>query len=267
MAGERRRTRTPLWLAALMRLEQSIPSDCCVEFLGVGKSYGDTTVLRDIDLCLPSGVTTAIVGASGSGKTTLLRLINALETVDTGTLRVAGKPIPEDLTRFRRGMGYAVQGAGLLPHLSVLGNVTLVARLAGWQPDAMQRRAEQLLEQMNLPAQLWDRFPGQLSGGQQQRVGLCRALMLEPDLLLLDEPFSAVDPITRLELHEHFAGLQKSAAHSTIMVTHDMREAEKLAEHLVILADGSVAQAGPTAEVIQAPDNDYVARLLAEQLA
>jgi len=239
----------------------------CVVFHEVGKAYGDTQVLHDITLEFPSGVTSAIVGASGSGKTTLLRLINALETVDAGELMVNDAPIPNDLTTFRRGMGYAVQGAGLLPHLSIFDNVTLVARLAGWPRDRFTARAEQLLEQMHLVSDLWERFPAQLSGGQQQRVGLCRALMLEPALLLLDEPFSAVDPITRLELHEHFSALQKSTQISTILVTHDMREAVKLADFMVILAAGEVAQAGSVADVVAAPGNDYVARLLTEQLA
>ena len=239
----------------------------CVSLRGVGKRYGDTQVLRDISLQFPAGVTSAIVGASGSGKTTLLRLINALETVDAGELLVNGAPIPDDLTRFRRGMGYAVQGAGLLPHLSIFDNVTLVARLQGGPVERRNRRASELLCQMHLAQELWERYPAQLSGGQQQRVGLCRALMLEPDLLLLDEPFSAVDPITRLELHEHFMALQSSTHLSTILVTHDMREAVKLADYMVILAAGEVAQAGTVAQVVDAPGNDYVARLLAEQLA
>lgn len=240
----------------------------CVALADVNKHYGDTHVLRDVSISFPTGKTTAIVGASGSGKTTLLRLINALETIDSGTLLVHGAPIPEDLTGFRRRMGYAVQGAGLLPHLSVLDNVVLVAKLDGVALDVRRQRAEQLLQRMSLTSELWERYPGQLSGGQQQRVGLCRALMLEPQLLLLDEPFSAVDPITRLDLHEHFLQLRNSdRALSTIMVTHDMREAIKLADHLVILAAGEVAQAGPINAVIEAPDNDYVARLVTEQLA
>ncbi len=240
----------------------------CVAFQGVTKKYDDTTVLRDITLEFPSGATSAIVGASGSGKTTLLRLINALEKIDVGQLQVHGSPIPEDVTAFRRGMGYAVQGAGLLPHLSVMDNVTLVAKLEGLALQDREARAVTLLQQMNLQESLWQRYPGQLSGGQQQRVGLCRALMLEPALLLLDEPFSAVDPITRLELHDHFIELNaKNSTSSTIMVTHDMREAVKLADHLVILAAGEVSQSGPIKEVIAAPTNDYVARLLAEQLS
>jgi len=242
--------------------------DVCVAFHGVFKHYGESTVLRDITLEFPAGMTSAIVGASGSGKTTLLRLINALEKADAGELKVNGAPIPEDLTAFRRSMGYAVQGAGLLPHLSVLDNVTLVAKLEGLESEEYRTRAATLLTQMNLDETLWSRFPGQLSGGQQQRVGLCRALMLEPSLLLLDEPFSAVDPITRLELHDHFIALNSRAvASSTIMVTHDMREARKLADHLVILAGGEVSQSGPIEEVISSPTNDYVARLLAEQLS
>jgi len=240
----------------------------CVAFQGVSKQYGDTTVLRDITLEFPAGETSAIVGASGSGKTTLLRLINALEKIDAGRLEVNGSLIPEDVTAFRRSMGYAVQGAGLLPHLSVIDNVTLVAKLDGRTAQACEERAATLLQQMNLDETLWPRYPGQLSGGQQQRVGLCRALMLEPALLLLDEPFSAVDPITRLELHDHFLELNaQNSASSTIMVTHDMREAVKLADHLVILVAGEVSQSGPIEEVIATPTNDYVARLLAEQLS
>ena len=250
-----------------------IGSSACVEFSAVSKSYGETEVLRDISLEFPAGATSAIVGASGSGKTTLLRLINALEHIDGGVLKVAGTSVPapaeqDALTAFRRGMGYAVQGAGLLPHLSVIDNVTLVARLDGLTFSDCEARASELLTQMNLSAELWPRFPGQLSGGQQQRVGLCRALMLAPELLLLDEPFSAVDPITRLELHDLFLKLNaQSISSSTIMVTHDIREAAKLADYLIILAAGEVMQCGPINEVIDEPNNDYVARLLAEQLA
>lgn len=238
-----------------------------VEMVGIHKSYGDTAVLRDINLAFPTGVTSAVVGASGSGKTTLLRLINALVEPDRGTLRVAGESPPvERLEVYRRSMGYAVQGAMLLPHLSVFDNVALLARLEGWEAQRIADRAERLFEHMRLDQSLWSRYPAQLSGGQQQRVGLCRALMLEPGLLLLDEPFSAIDPITRSDLYAHFTDLQQLEAVSTVLVTHDMREAVKLSSYLVILASGQVTQAGPTEEVLQAPANDYVARLLAEQL-
>ncbi len=239
----------------------------CVELIHVTKAYGSTEVLSDLSLRFPRGVTTAVVGASGSGKTTLLRLINALEPIDGGELLVNGQPPPTtSLEAFRRGMGYAVQGAGLLPHLSVLANTTLVARLEGWSAERIELRARALFERMRLDEDLWRRYPAQLSGGQQQRVGLCRALMLAPELLLLDEPFSAIDPITRTDLHHHFVDLQKLEKVSTVLVTHDMREAVKLSEYLVILAEGKLAQAGPTKEVIVNPASGYVERLLADQL-
>lgn len=239
----------------------------CVQLSGVGKRYGEKQVLNDIELSFPQNSISAIVGASGSGKTTLLRLINALEQADAGEIRVWGKPQPrDDLVSFRRSMGYSVQGAGLLPHLRVFDNVTLVARLQGRSADEVKARATQLFERMHLAPELGERYPNELSGGQQQRVGLCRALMLRPRLLLLDEPFSAVDPITRTQLYQHFSALQDVEQVATLLVTHDMREAVRLASHIVILNEGRVAQSGPTAEVLENPATSYVAQLLAEQL-
>ena len=240
----------------------------CVEFEGVCHGYADTPVLQDITLSLPEATTTAIVGASGSGKTTLLRLINALIRPQQGRLRVLGaEPPAQHLEAYRRSMGYAVQGAMLLPHLSAFDNVALLPKLEGWPDERISSRAVTLFERLHLPAELRDRYPAQLSGGQAQRVGLARALMLSPRLLLLDEPFSAIDPITRAELHEHFSALQSEEEVSTVLVTHDMREAVRLAGYLVILEQGRVAQAGPMAAVLDAPATDYVARLVAEQLA
>ena len=247
-------------------MASSIPTSC-VRFVGVGKHYGSKTVLDDINLEFPAGTISAIVGASGSGKTTLLRLINALEAVDSGQLLVWDDPQPMgDLMNFRRSMGYSVQGAGLLPHLSVYDNTTLVARLQGVPAGEVRSRAQELFERMHLAQELGERYPNELSGGQQQRVGLCRALMLKPKLLLLDEPFSAVDPITRTQLYKHFAALQEVEQVSTLLVTHDMREAVKLARYIVILSESRVAQAGNTAEVLDNPASAYVAQLLADQL-
>ena len=183
----------------------SLSAEACVAFHGVSKSFGDLVVFNDLSLMLPSGQTTAIVGASGSGKTTLLQMVNALEQPDQGCVQVFGESIPQaGLQHLRHRIGYAVQGAGLFPHLSARDNVVLVARLQGWSEARIQQRFEELLEAMALPASVAERPPRELSGGQQQRLGLCRALMLEPDLLLLDEPFSAVDPVTRLGLYERF---------------------------------------------------------------
>lgn len=239
----------------------------CVEFDSVSKSFTPGTLVLDrVTLALPEGVTTAVVGESGSGKTTLLQLVNAVLWPDQGQVRVFGAPIPEDLVAHRRSIGYSVQGAGLFPHLTNQENVQLLARLEGWTPDQMQTRFDELREQMELDADVADRYPQQLSGGQQQRIGLCRALMLRPRMLLLDEPFSAVDPITRVGIYQRFQEVQRREGVSSMLVTHDMREAVKLASYLVIVRTGRIEQAGPTATVLDSPGSEYVADLLAQQL-
>ncbi len=240
----------------------------CVEFHAVSKAFDPARpVLREVNLALPAGLTTAVVGASGSGKTTLLQLVNALLRPEQGQILVFGEPIPAgELVNFRRGIGYAVQGAGLFPHMTNRQNVELLARLSGWSAERRDARYRRLLEEMELPLDVSGRYPHELSGGQQQRLGLCRALMLEPRLLLLDEPFSAVDPITRVGIYQTFQQVQAQEGVSTLLVTHDMREAVRLAGYLVILREGWVLQAGPTAEVLDAPADDYVRSLVTEQL-
>ena len=238
----------------------------CVTFKEVGKCFGDQWVIRHVSLTLPESEVTAIFGASGSGKTTLLQLVNGVYTPDEGAVSVMGKPIPEDLTSFRKRIGYAVQGVGLFPHMTVFQNVSLLARLQGWNKQEIDTRSVELMNRMELSTELLHRYPYQLSGGQQQRVGLCRALMLRPQMLLLDEPFSAIDPITRADLHAHFAALQLHEGVSTLLVTHDLREAVKLAGFLVIMADGQIVQSGKTTEVLDAPANSYVRQLLDTQL-
>jgi osmoprotectant transport system ATP-binding protein len=240
----------------------------CVEFRQVEKRFtADRPVLDGVTLAFPAGLTTAVVGASGSGKTTLLELVNAVLTPERGTVLVFGLPVPQhDLVRFRRRIGYAVQGAGLFPHLTNRANVELLAKLSGWPRERRRQRYRELLDQMELPPEVSERYPHSLSGGQQQRLGLCRALMLEPELLLLDEPFSAVDPITRTGIYRTFAQVQAQQGVSTLLVTHDMREAVRLAGYLVILKEGKVLQAGPTADVLAAPADDYVNTLVTEQL-
>ena len=240
----------------------------CVEFDHVCKSYGDTQVLRDVSVGCPVGETTAIVGASGSGKTTLLQLVNGVQRQDAGDVRVFGESVPSSaVEKFRRKIGYAVQGAALFPHLTARQNVTLVARLEGWSYEHMEARLLELLIEMDLPEEVADRLPTQLSGGQQQRVGLCRALMLKPRLLLLDEPFSAVDPITRVEIYDRFSYVQAHEGVSSLLVTHDLREARRLAEYLIILHAGVVQQHGQTSQVLEAPANDYVRSLVESQLS
>jgi len=239
----------------------------CVTLHDVWKRFDQDWVLRELTLAFPAGETTAVVGESGSGKSTLLQLVNGVYRPDRGEVRVFDEPLPaRELAEFRRTIGYAVQGAGLFPHLTVRDNVTLVARLLGWSAGAREQRYREVLDLMGLETALDDRHPYDLSGGQQQRVGLCRALMVRPKLLLLDEPFSAVDPITRRGIHAQFLRMRQRERVSTVLVTHDMREAVKLASHLVILKDGAMIQHGPVPAVLAAPGHPYVADLLREQL-
>ena len=247
---------------------QPPPGPWCVEFRGVAKVFvPGSPVLCDVDLRLPAGTTTAVVGASGSGKTTLLQMVNAVLRPDRGEVLVFGEPVPDDdLVAFRRRIGYAVQGAGLFPHLNNRANVELVAKLSGWSEERRRERYLELLAMMGLDPELSERYPHELSGGQQQRLGLCRAFMLAPRLLLLDEPFSAVDPITRVGIYDTFLAVQQREGVSALLVTHDMREAVRLAGYLVILAEGRVLQHGRVEDVLKAPADDYVEMLVKRQL-
>ena len=234
-----------------------------ITFTNVSKRYGDTVVLSEIELEIPNEQTTVIVGQSGSGKTTLLRMVNGLIKPDSGRLEVFGDLVPEEnIENFRRKIGYAVQGAGLFPHVSVKENIVLIARLVGWSIEDIDERFEMLMRQMELPLDLSDRIPNELSGGQQQRVGLCRALMLKPKLLLLDEPFSAVDPLTRLELYEVVEKLIPNEAVSIVMVSHDLGEAKRLGDRMVVLQNGIILQNDLISNVIGNPATPYVERLV-----
>ena len=233
-----------------------------IEFEHITKSYNDEPVIHDVSLALPQNTTTAIVGESGSGKSTLLQLINGLVLPDSGSVRVQGELLDYSrLPGIRRTMGYAVQGAGLFPHLTIRENVTLVARLEGWPPGRIRDRYNNLLALFGLDDELSARFPHSLSGGQAQRVGLCRAMMLDPPLLLLDEPFSGLDPITRASIHREMLQLEHTGARSILLVTHDMSEAARLAERLVILKQGQVIQQGTLQEIRTVPADDYVREL------
>lgn len=235
-----------------------------VEFNNIAHRFGTQQVLGGLNLALPRGETTAVVGTSGSGKSTLLGLINGLLYPSEGQMRVFGAPVPyTTLTEFRRRIGYAVQGTGLFPHLSVADNISLMARLTGWSRTATVSRVAELMDLMALEETLASRFPHELSGGQQQRAGICRAVMLKPELLLLDEPFSGVDPLTRADIHARFQELSGRAVSSAVLVTHDMAEAVALASYLVVLQEGQVAQAGRSDLVLAQPANDYVAQLMA----
>ncbi len=209
----------------------------------LGMEFAGTPVLSDISVTFPHESVTAVIGRSGSGKSTLLRSINGLVRPTAGRVEVMGKPIDyRDLPALRRGIGYAVQGTGLFPHLSVQANITLPARLADWDPSRLDARLDYLLDLVHLDRAWLSRYPHELSGGQQQRAGLARAMILEPALLLLDEPFAALDPLTRLDVHKRLLELQRAEPRCMLLVTHDMREAMHLADRVVVLERGRLLE-------------------------
>lgn len=234
-------------------------ADNAVEYRSVSLRRGSVLALDEVTLALPLGQTTAILGTSGSGKSTLVQLAIGLLEPDSGTVLALGSNIDYANPRpLRKRIGYAIQDVSLFPHLRVRNNILLPATLAGWDQAQMQGRLGELLDLMRLPAGVLDRFPHELSGGQQQRAGLCRAMFLHPELLLLDEPFSGLDTMTRKSIHQQFLQMQAREPVSTVLVTHDPQEAINLSQHLVILRSGRVQQHGPVAQVIAHPANDYV---------
>lgn len=238
-----------------------------IVFDRVSKSYGTEPALLDVSIEFADLATTAIVGPSGSGKSTLLQMINGLIRPSTGTVRVFGRPIDYDrLPEMRRQIGYAVQGTGLFPHMTVEKNTTLLARLSGWEPKRTRARLHDLMSRVHLPLEYANRYPYELSGGQQQRVGLCRAMLLDPPIFLLDEPFGALDPVTRREIHREFLHLQAQSPRTIILVTHDLPEAMKLAQRLVVLNVGRIVQHGPCGDVLNAPTDKFIREFFASQL-
>jgi osmoprotectant transport system ATP-binding protein len=238
-----------------------------ISFDRVSKLYGEEKALHEVSLTFVDDVTTAVVGPSGSGKSTLLQLINGLVRPTQGSISVFGQPIDyRHLPALRRQIGYAVQGTGLFPHLTVEGNITLLARLARWDLGRIRARSEELMTLVGLPPGYTRRYPHELSGGQQQRVGLCRAMMLNPRVFLLDEPFGALDPITRKDLHREFLRLQAAEARTIVLVTHDLAEARRLAQRLVVLERGCIAQHGTCDEVVHHPANEFVRAFFQTQL-
>ena len=218
--------------------------------------------LADVSLAFPVHRTTAILGGSGSGKSTLIQLVIGLLRPDSGTVSVLGQtPDGENDGAFRKRIGYAIQEVALFPHLRVGDNITLPALLAGWSRAARDVRLGELLELMHLPPDVLGRYPHELSGGQQQRAGLCRALMLRPELLLLDEPFTGLDTVTRRSIHRQFLEMREKTALSILLVTHDPEEAAHLADYMVVMQSGHLQQAGLVREVLESPANDFVREL------
>jgi osmoprotectant transport system ATP-binding protein len=229
---------------------------------GVTKRYGALTALQPIDLDVEPGRTLVLIGPSGSGKSTLLRLMAGLDAPTAGDVRFKGAPLSREA---RTHMGYVVQGGGLFPHLTALGNVTLVARHLGWDEARSVARAQELARLVRLPDDALRRYPVQLSGGQAQRVSLMRALMLEPDVLLFDEPLGALDPITRYELQTDLREIFQRLARTVVIVTHDLAEAAFFADRLVLMHEGRVVQDGTADDLLERPDGEFAARFVRAQ--
>lgn len=232
----------------------------------VSKSYAGQSVLGPLSLDLPAARTTVLIGPSGCGKSTLLRLLLGLVGPDAGVVTFDGQPVtPATARAVRLRVGYVVQDGGLFPHMTARGNVTLMARHLGRARDPITARVNELAELTRFPADGLDRYPHQLSGGQRQRVGLMRALMLDPDALLLDEPLGALDPLVRAELQYELRDIFRRLNKTVVLVTHDLGEAAFFADQIVLLRDGRVIQEGSPRDLWHRPADPYVTRFVQAQ--
>lgn len=231
-----------------------------IEFQGVRKTFGSVDALRDVSFEVPTGQVTVLIGPSGCGKTTSLRMINRMIEPTDGDVLVDGKKVgsfaPEEL---RRGIGYVIQSVGLFPHMSVRDNIGIVPRLLGWEKPRRYERAAELLELVGLdPAGYGEKYPHELSGGEAQRIGVARALAADPPVMLMDEPFGAVDPLNREVLQKEFVALQQKLRKTVVFVTHDLDEAIRLADEIILMRDGEIVQMGPPERILAAPADEFV---------
>lgn len=236
-----------------------------IEFRSVTKQYPDGTLaVDDFSLVIPSRKTTVFVGSSGCGKTTILRMINRMVDPTSGVIEIDGKSIGDlEPVGLRRSIGYVMQNSGLLPHRKVVDNIATVPVLKGTSKKVARDRALKLMDTVGLDRDLAQRYPSQLSGGQQQRVGVARGLAVDPNILLMDEPFGAVDPLVRSDLQQELIRLQRELDKTVVFVTHDIDEAFYLGDQVVILEKGGqIAQQGSPAEILSAPATDFVAEFI-----
>ena len=231
-----------------------------LEFRNIRKVFKNKTVINDISFTVNKGEFVVIVGQSGCGKTTTLKLINRLISPTSGSINLDGKNIlKEDAIKLRRNMGYVIQQTGLLPHMTVGENIGIIPMLEKWPEDKIHARTVELLKMVGMkPEEYVDRYPCELSGGQQQRIGVARAWATNPDIILMDEPFSALDPITRNQLQDELFNLQQEYKKTIVFVTHDMDEALKLGDRICIMKDGDIVQFDTPEEILNNPANDFV---------
>lgn len=237
-----------------------------VEFIHVSKKFADSAydAVRDVSFTVEEGELVTILGTSGCGKTTLLKMVNRLQQPTSGTIKVMGEDISLiDPVRLRQKIGYVIQQIGLFPHMTVGNNIATVPRILGWDKQRISDRVDELLTLVNLsPAEFRDRYPAKLSGGQQQRVGLARALAADPALMLLDEPFGAIDAINRGNLQDELLGIHRKSQKTFLFVTHDILEALKLGTRVMIMDNGEIRQFDTPENILKHPSDEYVARLM-----
>ena len=232
----------------------------------VSKTYGQRIALEPVTLEIVSGRTTALIGPSGCGKSTLLRMIVGLVQPDMGCVRIDGEALDSNnVERLRHSIGYVIQDGGLFPHLTAGQNVALLARHLRSSEDRVQQRLRDLAALVSIPSDALTRYPQQLSGGQRQRVGLMRALMMDPPLLLLDEPLGALDPVTRYELQEELKAIFQKLGKTVVIVTHDMGEAAYFADEIIMMREGRIVQRGSLADLTDRPAEPYVVQFMRAQ--
>ena len=232
-----------------------------IEFRHVSKDFHGKVVLSDISMEIPTGELTVLIGPSGCGKTTTLKMINRLLSPSSGEIWIDGKNIETlDKVQLRRRIGYVIQQGGLFPHMTIRENIEIIARLAKGDPQAISRKTDQLMEMVDLdPAEYLDRYPTELSGGQQQRIGVIRALANDPEVVLFDEPFSALDPVTRSSLQDELVSMHEKMRKTMVFLTHDMDEAIKIADRICIMRNGHILQFDTPEQILKHPADDFIA--------
>jgi len=238
-----------------------------IKLENVSKTFADgTEAVKDVSFEVEEGRICVLLGPSGCGKTTTMKMINRLISMTNGTIYIDDTDVCEiDEDELRMGIGYAIQSVELFPHMTVGENIQTVPSLLGWSREKREKRVEELLELFKIDVQLRDKYPRELSGGQQQRVGVARALGGDPSVLLMDEPFGAIDPITRVKLQDEFLRIQEDIKKTVIFVTHDIHEAIKMGERIALMKDGELVQYGKAADLVFKPKNDFVAEFIGRQ--
>lgn len=230
-----------------------------IEIQNLVKRFGAHTAVDNVSLRIGRGETLVLLGTSGCGKTTTLKMINRLVEPSSGSIRVEGVDVrQQDATALRRRIGYVIQDGGLFPHYTVAEAIATVPKLLNWEPAAIEERTRELIAKLQLPEAVLTRYPAELSGGQRQRVGLARALAAKPPVVLMDEPFGALDPFTRRHVRRELFGLNELQETTVVLVTHDVSEALELADRIVLMHQGKIVQIGPPDELMKQPANDFV---------